>query len=403
MAKFQNDIKQIIFVTLLLGAAEGIRRLIRSNRQKKLQKEVNESSPKPIKIGLTRTDSHIEFTILEHNNIDLTQSQESNMSEKEIQEWKSLFSTLGVETTKIASTASTFNGLVKCDVPLKDLCRCNGNPDAMRGLVIKNGKISQQASFTEVSIAPLMVFQCMAVVTSQYYEHIIIERLNAIDNKLASIIKIFKADDRAKLKVSYNRFVELSKKNKYDIADKLIVSQFYDDVEKIKEKYRDMLAGIKNLDIDYKWSDKKEAEQKIKALNDSHYFDYLDMAMQAEVLTFIASVVSMKVARYLGNEEDINIYANRMSLDYWDNYVNQFNWIKHDVINYLEREVKKSWFQNESIKEMMKKQLERFDNVEYSMLELQNQFEYRTVQYIIPQKDGSLKKYLCITKENRNK
>ena len=61
-------------------------------------------------------------------------------------------------------------------------------------------------------MAPLMVFQCMAAVTSQYYQQVIFERLNAIDNKLNHIIEFLAADDRAKLIVSYNRFVELSQK-----------------------------------------------------------------------------------------------------------------------------------------------------------------------------------------------
>ena len=395
-----------IIYTIAAAAAgaieEGVRNLLRNKGQKKLQEAVNKSSPKPAKVDLTVPNNHVQLTILDDNNIDLVRCQESSMSDKEIQEWKSLLSTLGGETTKTALTASTFNGLVKCDVPLKDLCRVNGNPDAMRGMVIKNGKISKQASFSETELgnmAPLMVFQCMAAVTSQYYQQVIFERLNAIDNKLNHIIEFLTADDRAQLIVSYNRFVELSQKNTYDIADKQIISEFSNYVEIIREKYRHLLASINNLNVDYECSDKKEAELKIQALKDSKYFDYLDIAMQAEVLTFIASAISMKVARYLGNEEDITNYANRMSLDYWNNYVDQFNWIKHDVIKYLELEAKASWTQRKSITELKEQQLKQFNEVEASMRRLQKQFEYRTIQYLVPQEDGSLKKYIYISKE----
>ena len=395
-----------IIYTIAAAAAgaieEGVRNLLRNKGQKKLQEAVNKSSPKPAKVDLTVPNNHVQLTILDDNNIDLVRCQESSMSNKEIQEWKSLLSTLGGETTKTALTASTFNGLVKCDVPLKDLCRVNGNPDAMRGMVIKNGKISKQASFSETELgnmAPLMVFQCMAAVTSQYYQQVIFERLNAIDNKLNHIIEFLTADDRAKLIVSYNRFVELSQKNTYDIADKQIISEFSNYVEIIREKYRHLLASINNLNVDYECSDKKEAELKIQALKDSKYFDYLDIAMQAEVLTFIASAISMKVAGYLGNEEDITNYANRMSLDYWNNYVDQFNRIKHDVIKYLELEAKASWTQRKSITELKEQQLKQFNEVEASMRRLQKQFEYRTIQYLMPQEDGSLKKYIYISKE----
>ena len=99
----------------------------------------------------------------------------------------------------------------------------------MRGFVMSEGKISKQASLSETglgNVAPLLVYQYIAAVTSQYYQHIITEKLISIDNKLDIIISVLSADDRAKLKVAYNRFVELSKKTTYDIAEKQIVSEF---------------------------------------------------------------------------------------------------------------------------------------------------------------------------------
>jgi len=234
-------------------------------------------------------------------------------------------------------------------------------------------------------------------VTSQYYQHIITEKLISIDNKLDSIISILSADDRAKLKVAYNRFVELSKKTTYDIADKQIVSEFSGFVEIIREKYRDLLSGIKNLEVDYKWSDKKEAEQKVQSLQESHYFDYLDMVMQAEVLTFIAAAISIKVAKFLGNDEDAKIFAERMNLDYWDNYIDQFYQIKHDVVKYLELEADSSWLQGKSIIALKEEQEKLFDSVEESMLNLQRQFECKTIQYIRVQKDGTIKKYISLS------
>lgn len=385
-------------VVATAGAVEEcVRNALRSNGQKKLQKRVNSSIPAPIKKDLSVADNHIQLTILKDNGVDLMYCQELPISENEAEAWKALISTIGGETAKVAMTASVFDGLLKCDVPLKDLCRIKDNPEAMRGMVMNNGKISKHASLSEANlsnVAPLLVYQCMAAVTSQYYQHIITERLNAIDVKLDNIIKILAADDRAKLKVSYNRFVELSKKNTYDIVDKQIASEFSGYVEIIREKYRDLLFNISCFNINYQWSDKKEAELKIQALQNSHYFDYLDMTMQAEALIFIASAISMRVAKYLGNDEDVKIYASRMNLDYWNNYVDQFNKIKHDVVKYLELEADASWIQKKSIIAMKNEQLNRFDKVEESMLKLQRQFEYKTVQYIKVQDNGKLKKYI---------
>ena len=378
----------------------------RKNRQKKLQELVNESQPAPVEKDLSIEDKNIQFTILAYESVNLEHFQEIRMDEDEINGWKTFISTLGGETAKTAFTTAASNGLLKCDVPLKDLCRMKDNPELMRGWVMTDGKISKHASFSEVGIgnvAPLLVYQHLAAVTSQYYLQIIVERLIAIDVKLETIIQILKAEDRAKLKVAYKRFVELSKKNSYDIADKETVSKFLDVVDIIREKYRYLLSGIKNLDIDWKWIDLKEAEKKIQALKESRYFEYLDLAMQAEVLYFIASAVSLKIAKYLGNEEDAKIYLNRMSLNFWDNYVDQFNMIKHDVIKYLELEADTSMFFPKKISKKISKMkdslLKEFNSKEQSMLKLQEQFEYRAVQYLKFEEDGTMKKYLEIRTE----
>lgn len=382
-------------------AEEVARNLLRSNGQKKLQKRVNAESPAPIEKDLSVADDHIQLTILKDNYVDLVHCQELPMDKNEVNEWKSLISTLGGEIVKTALNTFAFSGLLKCDVPIKDLCRIKDNPEAMRGFIMSDGKISKHASFSEAglgNVAPLLVYQCMAAVTSQYYQQIITERLNAIDAKLDNIIKIMEAEDHAKLKVSYKRFKELSKKSEYDIADKLIVSEFSGYVDIIREKYKELLSKINSLNVNYKWSDKEEAKLKIQALQDSRYFHYLDMVMQSEVLAFIATTISIKVARYLGNDEDIKIYTERINLDYWNNYVDQFNRIRHDVIKYLELEAEASWVQSKSIVAMKNEQLKRFNDIEESMLEIQNQFNYRTVQYIKIHEDGMLKKYICIDK-----
>lgn len=398
-----NFVKTIV-VVVATTIEESARNILRNKGQKKLQKCVDTSRPALIKQDLSVTDDHIQFTILGNDNVNLSHYQELPISENEIKEWKTFISTCVGETAKTTFTISAFNGLLKCDVPLKDLCRIKDNPEAMRGFVMNNGKISKQASFSEIglnNVAPLLIYQCMAAVTSQYYQQIITERLNDISLKLDNIIKILTADDCAKLKVSYKRFVELSKKSTYDIADKQIVSEFSGYVEIIREKYRNLLSNISDFRINYRWSDKKEAELKIQTFQNSHYFEYLDMAMQAEALTFIASAISMKVAKYLGNDEDVEIYADRMNLDYWSNYINQFNKTKHDIIKYLELEADSSWLQSKSITAMKDEQLKKFDQVENSMLNLQEKFEYRTVQYIKFQEDGSLKKYISISATNQ--
>ena len=170
--------KLIFTILTAVGGAveEGARNVLRSKGQKKLQKRVNASAPAPITKDLSVCDNQIRLTFLKETNIDLENSQESYITSDEANEWKALVSTLGGETAKTAMTATAFNGLLKCDVSLKDLCRIKDNPEAMRGFVMSEGKISKQASLSEAGIgnvAPLLVYQYIAAVTSQYWdEHI---------------------------------------------------------------------------------------------------------------------------------------------------------------------------------------------------------------------------------------
>ena len=385
-------------------AGEITRKLLRSKHQKDLQKRVDDSQLSPCDFKVSSDDSIIPIYVVGKDEVDLSKFEEVTINGDEAEEWKSFISTLGGETFKTGLTASAFNGLLKCDVPLKDLYRIKDNPDAMRGFVMKDGKFDKQARFSKASIsnvAPLMIYQCMAAVTSQYYQHIISERLSEIDYKLDNLIQVLNAEDRAKLKVAYRHFVELSTKESYDIADKIIVSEFSNWVEIIRDKNIELLdrITIQDLHVDYKWTDKLEAEAKIQKLNQTHYFERLEMVMRAEYLAYIASVVSVIIAKKLGNNEDVTIYAKRIKLDYWNNYLNKFQKIRHDIIKYIDLESESSWLQGDEIKKMRDEQEKIFSCWEKRMVDMHNNLDYKVTQYLQVKEDGSVKKYISLKKE----
>ena len=392
-------------VTVAIGAAgEAGRRYLRAKGQKELQDKVTKSLPEHIDEDTTVDESNITFSVVKKSELDLSKFTQLKVSEEEVNEWKAFISSSGGEALKGFLSGSSVDGLVKCDVPLKDLFRVKDNPGAMRGYVMKNGKYYKQAQFTKADIsnvAPLMVFQCMSAVTSQYYQQIIFEKLCVINNNIDLLLEHQTSQDRARLKVAYSHLLDLSKKKSFDIADKQIVSDFSRIVEEIREKYRSLLSKFneKNMLFLYvkpAWSDKTEAKSKITALDESHYFDYLSIAMQAEALVYIASAISVKVAHFLGNEEDARIYVGKMNLDYWMNYALQFRQIRHEVLKYLEFEADSSWFQGKSIKKLIEEQERRFNSVEKSMQNLQKQFEYKTTQYIKFEEDGSANKFILL-------
>ncbi len=401
--------KVLVYIGVGIGVValgECGRRYYRSTAQKNLQKEVDRLFSRSQMERFNRlideainANRKIELTRVDSDSFDPSKYEEISISTKEANEWASFLSNIGGEAIRAGATGETFQGLLRCDVPLTDLIRVKGDPNAMRGLVFNDGSISKHASFTEASfsnMAPLLIYQCMAAVTSQYYQQVITERLDAIESKLDKILAFLESEDRARLKVAYHSFVELNQKSKYDIADKQIISESSRHVETIREKYRNLLNSIKDLNISFQWCDKKEAEKKIEALNDSRYFEMLEMAMQAEVLYFIAAAISIKVALSLGNEEDAKIYSDRLVLSFWDEYAEQFQRIKHDVITYLELEAESAIIKSDSINEMVNEQKRVFDEVEEAMKMIQCTLDCNTSLYVKIEADGSMKQYISL-------
>jgi len=397
-------------VGVVILAAGGGFCYYRSRAQKNLQKEVDRSLPKHINklideaIMSVKADadkSKIQLTRIDSDKLDPSKYEEISISPKEANDWASFLSSIGSEAIKAGATGEAFQGLLRCDVPLTELIRVKGDPNAMRGLVFKDGSISKHASFTEASfsnMAPLLIYQCMAAVTSQYYQQIITERLDAIESKLDKIQAFIEEEDRARLIAAYNRFVELNKKSHYVDADMRKVEDSSYDVEILRVKYRNLLNSIKveDLRISFKWCDKKEAEKKIKALKNSKYFEILEIAMQAEVLFFIAAAISTKVALSMGNEEDAKICSDRLVLNFWDEYAEQFHRIKHDVIKYLELEAESALLQKDAITEMVNEQKRVFDEVEKTMKMIQSTLDCKTSLYVKIEADGSMKQYISL-------
>ena len=394
-----NAVMTIISVIAIITVETG-RRHLRNYIQKKRQQKVDDgwlrkaqcNSPVERKYLELDVESDMEFPSDKYTTIPLSETEEM--------EWKSLFSLLGGETIRGRLTAYSFDGLLKCDLSVSELCRVKDYPSLMRGYSIEYGKVSKQAKFEKAgsaSVAPLMIYQCMAVITSQYYLQVITERLCAIDQKLDEIFNFLSVDDKAELRIAYDRLLELNSKTSFDIADKNIVSDFSKSVEKAKVKYRSLLNDIKNLNIESKYKDIEEAKSKIARLKGSHYLDYLEMAMQSEVLSYIANVVSLKIAKSMNATEDAEIFMKRLKFDYWKNYQDQFMRLKYDVITYLELSAKDSWFESKKIQKMKEEQEAVFEKLEVSLIEMQNSLDRRIVQYLKVDKNGSIKKYLMIS------
>lgn len=307
----------------------------RKNRHKEINKKIKESEPLPTK---KETTSLIEFTFQEEKDVDITLYTEMPISKNKEADLKSFISEVGGELLKSGINVYTSNGLLECNMPINELAKLKNSPELMRGFTIKNGKITNQASFSEIGLAkigPILFFQYMAFITSQYYKQKTIERLNSIETGIKYLTRTMEAADIGTLKSEYDRLVELFNKNSYDIADKSKATEIYDKADALKNQYQRLLKNTK-IDTESKWFNLDEAKDKIEALENSNYFSNLEIALEADKLCHYASILELKIAHCMKNEEDKDNIINRINNREFYDYIHQFNCIEHNVINYLE-------------------------------------------------------------------
>lgn len=339
MKIIKNSTEKTILILASIGVSTVLGTKIyqgnRENRHKGINKKIKESEPLPTK---KETTSLIEFTFQEEKDVDITLYTEMPISKNKEADLKSFISEVGGELLKSGINVYTSNGLLECNMPINELAKLKNSPELMRGFTIKNGKITNQASFSEIGLAkigPILFFQYMAFITSQYYKQKTIERLNSIETGIKYLTRTMEADDTGTLKSGYDRLVELFNKNSYDIADKSKATEIYDKANNLKDKYQRLLKNTK-IDTESNWKNIHEAKDKIKALENSNYFSNLEIALEADKLCHYASILELKIAHCMKNEEDKDNIINRINNRECYDYIHQFNCIEHNVINYLE-------------------------------------------------------------------
>lgn len=353
---FKDDLLNLFADTIVEFGVKGTEMMVktklydsnRRKRQEKIQEFVNKSFNQDDNAKNEVAECNVQFEVIDRD-IDFHSYQEIPMNEDEINEWMSLLTNIGGESVKSMLNMQSFNGLLKCDIPISKLAKVKGDPNALRGYMFNNnGKIVKQGSFTEIGVnnaTPLFAFQLMSAITSQYYQHLIYKQLNDIDDKLKhiyslnnEIYKLYTNDDHATLKVSFDFLQGFYRKTQYNINDLQDVRQIVKDAKVIKEKYRDMLPGINDLNVTSRRSNLAEVNLKIEKLNNSHFLEYYETVLVAEQLTFVASIVGVKIAMSLNLDEDVTMLCNLIDTFNLDDYEHCFRRIKHDVVKYIEKQ-----------------------------------------------------------------
>lgn len=390
----KKGIIAIIGLATLVGC-EYIREKCRDKGQKALQQKVDETQPKPI--TKYNDEGTINTVVVESiDSLDLEKKfKEASMDETEISIWKSLICNTSSEFIRTSIINGSFSGLLKCDIPLSELAKSTTDPSAMRGFVTSNGKISQQANFKEVGLselAPSIIFSCLSFLTSQYYQQIILKKLEMIKSQIQELLNIIIYEDTATLETAYKDIERLYKKNIFCDQDFSDAQGTVKEIYRIRNKYKGLMSStIKKLENSSSWSDFNESKGKIGKLNDSLFFIYCEIAMYAEQLIYIATITWINIAASLKRTKD---FYNYIELSSWNNYVSTFKKVKHDVLKYLELEAESSFFSKNKINKLKEECETKFQQTETLINNTYLFVSQPMTNYLYIDANGTIKKYV---------
>lgn len=368
----------------------------RWRQAKKRQQKVNNTFLAP-KTEHQVTNPGLEITVMSRSDLP-TKMKPVVLSQEESDRWKPfILDSLG-QIGRAGINTNVVDGLLVCNVPISELTEVKGNPGQLRGYITKDGKFSKQAIFQEAGIkqaAPLLIMQAMAVITSQYYQQVITERLNVIEQKVDLIAFSQREEDRAKLVDAYRQLQRFSELNHFMEGDIQTLESVSSTVNIVKEKYKEMMKKVdltKQTILALK--DSSEARKMKDRLEQSGYFTYLDIARTAEVLYFVSNILLFRAA------DDLNLesvrkenYYNDINPRFWDRYCEDFAQKKHDVLKYLKLAKDSALIGEEEIVEYQKQTEIQFDQAEESFKKAESECDQRIRIVLDIDKDGNVIEY----------
>lgn len=126
---------------LLLAALGLVGKKKQEKIRKERQKKVNEAGVDAIKKYSVNNDNEVLCYEVLHSD-----ERFEEIEIKDSQTFMSSISQIGGEGLKAALTSLSYNGLLKCDVPIGELAKVKGEPGSMRGYCTKNGKLSSRGN-----------------------------------------------------------------------------------------------------------------------------------------------------------------------------------------------------------------------------------------------------------------
>lgn len=383
----------------VVGIVAGL--LYRKDRQDALQQDVDDSYYNSHN-DLDSIKNNVSVEVIKPSNELMHDLEEIQITSQEKDELKNLLANSVGEATQITLLNNSFNGLLKSNIQICDLYKIKNNPHLMRAFSMKDGKFSKHAILKEAAdsvVTPIIVIKLLTIVTSQYHLQHITENLENLKTEIRSVKNMLLADDYACLGSACDIIQEMLTKDTYLLADLDKAERYADKIDIIRKKYEKLQSDVKELKASFKLCGINEAIDKIDKLESSNYFRYLIMAIRAEMLWNMVSLLLVKIARSLGYKDTEDIYKNRIDLDFWSRYSKNFHKIRHDVLEYLKLEKERSELRIESIEQIRKEQEKKFNTVSDYIKKYQEEWGFITVY--ISKTDDDIKLYMQMPKDNK--
>lgn len=255
----------------------------------------------------------------------------------------SLASNIINQAIKTGLVVNSYSGLLKCNINISELAKSKDG--MLRGFKIAtHGGIEQQAKFIEVGIpTPIIAFQVASFITGQYYQHIITEQLEIINEKLDDILGYLLNSDKSTIIAMFNTFKSLYALSTYKDSDFNLPKSNLQKLEIIRQNYMLQLKEI-TCKVEYsKLNNLSEAKSWEKFFYEKKIGSKMNICYWAEILHYMYCVllVKMEINREDSNPYDkkierANMYYNRMDNTFGIKYSEIYHTIKNTILCNLE-------------------------------------------------------------------
>lgn len=319
--------------------------------------------------------------------------KECNRFKLPLDEMKALASQLLQSAVTNGIVASTFSGALQCNIDISKLA--HSQDGFLRGFAMSEGKIAEQAKFTEipsVNITPMLAFQIASMITGQYYQHIITTQLKSISQKLNQVLSLLEEEDKAIINDSFRQLQELSSFDSFGLEDSIVLRTIQNNAGKLREKYKSLVLKINVDNVERSWfRDKGEAEDWFKALNDSKFVPYMQVAFMAEYLFYCSNMVLLEreFAKPKSERDNgrIDAWSKHVNNDFMAPYVKKYHDVKWTVLLNLELLKEGALWWNEDIEKLYQMTFNQFNSFDTGVL---NTLAQLNPIYSIEYKDGKL-------------